>query len=69
MHYNTHDWSVAAVPDRVSFIVQSLHQSNFLVTWQVQVTTQVVNNIFHFLIPASSSTDSWFPSPSLCSVL
>ena len=42
--YNTHDWSVAAVPDSVSFVVQSLHQSNFLVTWQVQLTTQVVNN-------------------------
>ena len=45
MHYNTHDWSVAAVPDRVSFVVQSLHQSNFLVTWQVQLTTQIINNI------------------------
>ena len=68
MHCNTHDWSVAAVPDRVSFVVQSLHQSNFLVTWQVQLTTQIVNNITIFLISASS-TDSWFPSPSLCSVL
>ena len=42
-------WSVAAVPDRVSFVVQSLHQSNYLVTWQVQLTTQVVNNITYFV--------------------
>ena len=44
-------WSVAVVPDRVSFVVLSLHQSNFLVTWQVQLTTQVVNITFFLFQP------------------
>ena len=61
MHYNTHDWSVAAVPDRVSFVVQSLHQSNFLVTWQVQLTTQVVNNITFFLFQPPPPLIAGFP--------
>ena len=61
MHYNTHDWSVAAVPDSVSFIVQSLHQSILLVTWQVQLTTQAVKNITFFLFQPPPPLIAGFP--------
>ena len=64
-----HKIFVTTVPGRVSFIVlQKL--TNINVIWQVRCDIKVM--LFYIMIHcivSASSTDSWFPSPSVCSVL
>ena len=60
------------VPGAVNFITQ-LDQSIINVTWQVRIkyTTIIILLMCAFFsqLIFSAFTDSWFPSPSLCSVL